>query len=138
MKQTVKDCHGKNVVEKAFAYLGKNSSTTEILHSAKVTQFCIPCSLTVGYKIIFNDRNKIWPEKVESMTSQRIRITVVCLLLYTAPSAGLQPFRLRCAQLYQGVHSMFRKNESRVSFEKATSVFKSGSFCSLMVVVSPL
>lgn len=80
MKQTVKDCRGINVVEKAFAYLGQNFSTTEILHCAKVTQFCIPCSLTVGYKIIFKDRNQMWPEKVEAMTSQTNQIMVVCLL----------------------------------------------------------
>lgn len=80
MKQTVKDCHGKNVVEKAFAYLGQNFSTAEILHNAKVTQFCIPRSLTVATKIIFNDRNKIWPGKTEAMTSQTNQIMLVCLL----------------------------------------------------------
>lgn len=54
MKQTVKDCHGKIVVEKAFAYLDWNFSTTEILHNAEVKEFCIPFCLTVGYNIITN------------------------------------------------------------------------------------
>lgn len=38
--------------------------------------------------------------------------------------------------MYQGVNLMFKKKESKVSFEKATSVFKSGSLCSPVVVPS--
>lgn len=38
--------------------------------------------------------------------------------------------------VYQGVHLMFKEKESRVSSEKATSVFKSGSFCIPVVALS--
>lgn len=52
------------------------------------------------------------------MTSQTNQIMVMCLLSYTAASTRLQLFLLRCTQPNQGVHLMFRKKKSRVSFEK--------------------
>lgn len=52
------------------------------------------------------------------MTSQASQVRIVCLLQYTAASAGLQWLFLRGTRMYQGVHLMFKKKESKVSFEK--------------------
>lgn len=43
-----------------------------------------------SYKIIFNNRNKIQPEKVKAMTSQASQVRVVYFLQYTAASACRQ------------------------------------------------